>query len=353
MLFRSDDSFARRRLRLTSHYQGHAHLDADLTPSAAVAVKAVLDSLGRKTGPEDQRTQGQRDHDAIEEGCRRLITGGLPSRAGQPTQIQLHMTLSQLLGQAEADQATAAWITATGTPAPPGADCDASIAPIVTGTLDQDLLHELAARAYPARHPTGTPGSTPGDHRTADHAAADHRTGDHGAADRSYADHGAAGHKTAGPDAADGAMSMARRAGGQLLVADATALLSGPKGLAAWLRTNLVTGPAASISLPLDLGKPTETIPAALRKAIALRDQHCRFPGCAVPPEYCHVHHIIPRAEGGSTSLQNCILGCGFHHLTAIHRWGWKLTLNHDGTTTAVHPQGWRTLHSHAPPAAA
>jgi hypothetical protein len=27
----SDDSFARRRLRLTVHYQGHAHLDADLT----------------------------------------------------------------------------------------------------------------------------------------------------------------------------------------------------------------------------------------------------------------------------------------------------------------------------------
>ena len=48
-----DDSFARRRVRLTYHYQGHAHLDADLTPSAAAAVKAVLDSLGRKTGPED------------------------------------------------------------------------------------------------------------------------------------------------------------------------------------------------------------------------------------------------------------------------------------------------------------
>jgi hypothetical protein len=113
-----DDSFARRRLRLTHHYQGHAHLDADLTPPAAAAVKAVLDSLGRKTGPEDDRTQPQRDHDALEEGCRRLVAGGLPSRAGQPTQIQLQMTLSQLLGQPEADQAAAAWIAANGTPAP-------------------------------------------------------------------------------------------------------------------------------------------------------------------------------------------------------------------------------------------
>ena len=314
----SDDSFARRRLRLTSHYQGHAHLDADLTPSAAAAVKAVLDSLGRKTGPEDQRTQPQRDHDAMEEGCRRLITGGLPSRAGQPTQIQLHMTLSQLLGQPEADQATAAWIAANGTPAPPGADCDASVAPIVTGTLDQDLLAQLAARVYPVSAATGAPGGT-------DAAAAD-------------------------LDAAEGAASMADRAAQQLLVADAAAVLSGPRGLAAWLRTSLVTGPAASVSLPLDLGKPTETVPAWLRNAIAVRDKHCGFPGCDVPPEYCHVHHIVPRAEGGATSLQNCILGCGFHHLVAIHRWGWQLTLNPDGTTTAVSPDGSKTLHSHPPP---
>jgi hypothetical protein len=319
----SDDSFARRRLRLTSHYQGHAHLDADLTPSAAAAVKAVLDSLGRKTGPEDQRTQPQRDHDAMEEGCRRLITGGLPARAGQPTQIQLHMTLSQLLGQPEADQATAAWIAANGTPAPPGADCDSSIAPIVTGTLDQDLLPHFADRVYPVSSATGAAGGT-----VADHTAAN-------------------------LDAAESAESMAGRAAQQLLVADAAAVLSGPKGLAGWLRTSLVTGPAASVSLPLDIGKPTETVPPWLRKAIALRDKHCGFPGCDVPPEYCHVHHIVPRAEGGTTSLQNCILGCGFHHLIVIHRWGWQLTLNPDGTTTAVHPHGWRTVRSHAPPVAA
>ena len=335
-----DDSFARRRLRLSAHYQGHAHLDADLTPSAAAAVKAVLDSLGRKTGPEDQRTQPQRDHDALEEACRRLITGGLPSRAGQPTQIQLHMTLSQLLGQPEADQATAAWIAANGTPAPPGADCDASIAPIVTGTLDQDLLRQLAARAYPVSSVAGAP----------DGAASNHAAANRSAANHSAASHDAAYYRAAKTDAAFGTVSMANRAARQMLVADATAVLSGPKGLAAWLRSSAVTGPAASVSLPLDLGKPTETVPPWLRKAIALRDKHCGFPGCDVPPEYCHVHHIVPRAEGGATSLQNCILGCGFHHLIVVHRWGWKLTLNPDGTTTAVSPDGIRTLHSHAPP---
>ncbi len=140
-----DGGFGERSLRLTRHFEGHAHLDADLTPPAASALQAVLDALGGRAGPEDLRNPQQRDHDALEEACRRLIGGGLPGRAGQPTQIQLHLTLSQLLGQAEADQAAAAWIAANGVPAPPGADCDAQITPIVTGNPDAGILDQLAA----------------------------------------------------------------------------------------------------------------------------------------------------------------------------------------------------------------
>jgi hypothetical protein len=35
-----------------------------------------------------------------------------------------------------------------------------------------------------------------------------------------------------------------------------------------------------------------------------------------------------------------------------VHRWGWVLALNGDGTTTATSPDGKRVLHSHGPPAA-
>ena len=74
-------------------------MQGDLTPQCAAALRAVLEALGRKAGPEDTRSKGQRDHDALEEACRRLIGAGcLPDRAGQPTQIQLHMTLDQLRG---------------------------------------------------------------------------------------------------------------------------------------------------------------------------------------------------------------------------------------------------------------
>ncbi len=58
----------------------------------------MLDSLGKKMGAEDIRTVPQRQHDALEEACRRLLAAGtLPDRAGQPVQLQLHLSLGQLL----------------------------------------------------------------------------------------------------------------------------------------------------------------------------------------------------------------------------------------------------------------
>jgi hypothetical protein len=83
---------------------------------------------------------------------------------------------------------------------------------------------------------------------------------------------------------------------------------------------------------------------------VTTRHPHCAFPGCDQPATVCDIHHIIPRARGGATSLPNLVPLCAFHHLTAIHRWGWALALHPDGTTTATSPDGKRTLHSHPPP---
>jgi hypothetical protein len=90
-----------------------------------------------------------------------------------------------------------------------------------------------------------------------------------------------------------------------------------------------------------------------VRRAVITRDRHCAFPGCTTRPAACHVHHLIPRARSGTTSLTNCVLLCAFHHLIAVHRWGWTLHLNADGTTTAQSPDKRKTLHSHGPPGAA
>ena len=51
----------------------------------------------------------------------------------------------------------------------------------------------------------------------------------------------------------------------------------------------------------------------------------------------------------GKTSLKDCIL-LWFHHQIVIHRWGWTLVLNPDGTTTAWNPDKTKVLRSHSPP---
>jgi HNH endonuclease len=130
------------------------------------------------------------------------------------------------------------------------------------------------------------------------------------------------------------------------LAADA---LSGPAGLAARLRGILDGKPLTSASLPLDIGAATETIPAHLRRAVTIRHRTCAFPGCDQPASVCEVHHIVPRSRGGPTALPNLVPLCRFHHLTVIHRWGWRLVLHADGSTAAISPEG-RTARSHGPP---
>jgi Domain of unknown function (DUF222) len=137
-----DDGFRDRSLSLAVTMGGAGRLRADLTPQATAALQAVLEALGKPAGPEDLRSKWQRQHDALEEACRRLIGSGcLPQRGGQPTQIQLHMTLDQLRGLPGAQNLESSW---PGAPAGPGYDCDAAIVPVVTGHVDPAVVDQLA-----------------------------------------------------------------------------------------------------------------------------------------------------------------------------------------------------------------
>jgi hypothetical protein len=356
-----DDGFDDRRLRLGRTFRGAGRLDADLTPACAAAVAAVLDALGQKAGPEDERNKRQRDHDALEEACTRLIAAGmLPERAGQPTQIQLHMTLRELRGAADRSGIEDSWFAAraagygllTG-PAAEAAACDAAIAPVVSGHVDYAVLAEMAETFLAACLPRGrcavcSAGHCPvvrGNCPQVDAATAD-RPGEPGASGCTC------GHCADGTGTPVSAATMAGLS--NALLSRAADALSGPAGLAALLRGNYAPAgrPLANISLPLDVGKATEEIPAHLRRAVILRDRHCRFPGCRQPPAGCQVHHIRTRRGGGVTSLGNMILLCRFHHLIAVHRWGWQIILHPDGTVTATGQDG-RILRSHGPPALA
>jgi len=134
----------------------------------------------------------------------------------------------------------------------------------------------------------------------------------------------------------------------QEVIGKAVALLSGPGGLAGFLRRRLLGSRLAGRSLPLDVGVSTD-IPAAIRRAVIERDQHCQFPsGCDQPASGCEVHHLTHKADGGKTSVKDCMLFCTHHHQVEIHRNGWTVVLNPDGTTTAWNKDRTKVLHSHS-----
>jgi Domain of unknown function (DUF222) len=90
--------------------------------------------------------------------------------------------------------------------------------------------------------------------------------------------------------------------------------------------SRIVLGPDSEI---IDVGRRTRVIPAALRRAIIIRDQHCTWKGgCDRDPRWCDVHHDQHWANGGDTNLDNCRLLCRYHH-----------TLTHQMEYTGERPQ--------------
>jgi hypothetical protein len=74
----------------------------------------------------------------------------------------------------------------------------------------------------------------------------------------------------------------------------------------------------------LDYGRTTRTVPAALRRAVVLRDRHCQFAGCNIAAQWCEAHHLQHWAAGGPTDLANLALLCRRHH-HLVHEGGYQL----------------------------
>jgi hypothetical protein len=324
-----DRDFEDRALKLATTFGGAGVVHGDLTPECAEMVGRVLDALSAPAGAEDTRTQDQRYHDALQEAMRRLAASGLlPERAGQPVKAWAHISLADLMlldaGSALQDQWTAQvrerWAARRAAASETGASdgvwldgdaaaaiaCDAAMSPVVTGDVNVDALDDLV--------------------RLCVELDARRR---------------------------DGTRDAAWAAAGQAVIGKAVDLLSGPGGLASFLRRRELGVRLGGPSLPLDVGY-AETVPAGIRNAVLLRDRHCQWAGgCDQPAGACQVHHTKHKAHGGTTSVTDCVLLCPFHHQIVIHRWGWTLVVNPDGTTSAWNKNKTKVLHSHGPPARA
>ena len=359
-------SFEDRKVRVETTFGGAGLMTGDLSPECAAVVTAVLEALSAPAGAEDTRTREQRYHDALEDAMRRLVASGLlPERAGQPVKVWAHVSLAELRALDDGSVLQDQWIgemvvrwaahraaaSQTGSDGAAWLDgrsaravsCDATLIPVVTGQVDpaalDDLVNLCLQFAGHGPHCVGHGphcGPPPADPPVQPVAA-----------DQPADPPAARLHPAGLRPPTDQALEMLRHA----IIGKAVDLVSGPGGLASFLRTRQLGARLAGPSLPLDVGHSAE-IPAAIRRAVILRDQHCRWAGgCDQPASACEVHHVTHLADGGTTSVDGCALYCFFHHHVAIHQWGWTVTLNPDGTTTARSPDGTKIFHSHSPPA--
>jgi Domain of unknown function (DUF222)/HNH endonuclease len=337
-----DESFEDRRVTVETTFDGAGVMAGDLTPECAAVVTAVLESLSAPMGAEDTRTKEQRYHDGLQEAMRRLVASGLlPERAGQPVKVWVHVSLAELRAMDDGSVLAGQWIgemavrwaarraaNSDGAGSDGGAwlngkavkavACDAVLTPVVTGDVDPGVLDDLVRLCVQLDR-------------------IEHGTGPADSEDTHTRPEG----------------SPSRETLRQAIIGKAVDLLSGPGGLASFLRTQQLGARLAGPSLPLDIGF-SKTIPPGIRNAVILRDRRCRWPGgCNQPAAGCEVHHVKHKAHGGPTSLSECVLLCSYHHQIVIHRWGWTLVLNRDGTTTAWNPDRTKVLHSHSPPARA
>jgi hypothetical protein len=362
--------FDDRSVKLATTIGGAGVMHGALTPECAEFVKTVLDALSAPAGADDDRTHEQRYHDALQEAMSRLIAAGLaPQRGGQPIRVWAYISLADLMrlpGSAElvrewTEDLAAQWAGHRAAAAEAGGHqglwldgdvaqgiaCGAPVTPVVVGNVNPaafgDLIR-LCAQLDKLLH--GPAASQPDE---------DQPEEDQPDEDQPDADQPGESEPGAVQDGAGGAAdppagsALSQEALFQAIIAKAVELLSGPGGLASYLRRHLGIRPGGP-SLPLDIGY-SETVPASIRNAVRLRDKHCQWAGgCSQPASACNVHHTKHKANGGQTSLAGCVLLCHFHHQVMIHRRGWTLVVNPDGTTTAWNKDKTKILHSHGPP---
>jgi 5-methylcytosine-specific restriction endonuclease McrA len=80
---------------------------------------------------------------------------------------------------------------------------------------------------------------------------------------------------------------------------------------------------------PLCIGRRSRSIPPPMRRALRIRDDGCRFPGCS-NTRFVDGHHIKHWADGGDTSLENLVLLCRHHH-HLVHEGGFVCEKSADG----------------------
>ena len=99
-------------------------------------------------------------------------------------------------------------------------------------------------------------------------------------------------------------------------------------------------------SMIIDVGRKRRVPTAPARRALAVRDGGCVWPGCERPPSWTNAHHLRHwTRDHGHTDVSNMALVCLRHH-TLLHEHGWQLAKGDDGRWLTVPPlASWPRPH--------
>ena len=294
-----DDGFDDRYLKLGTTIDGAGRVGGNLTAECAASLQAVLESLGKKAGPDDDRSEAQRYHDALQLACQLLLRADLvPDRAGADARVDAVISLAELLNLPGASQLQDAWLAALA--GQPGylagkdaevAACDAVVVPVVTGSPDVAVVDQMigivlayldatwdgdpgrqATAARPDSAATTAPATTAGlgatGHSSSGGTTAAARASAPPvtaaavtAAPRQHGSHGSHGSGGHGPGGAGAATARSRALSPEAwqalryaIARLAIDLVAGPDRLASILRRGLLDAPYTSKSVILDIG---------------------------------------------------------------------------------------------------
>jgi Domain of unknown function (DUF222) len=237
----SDD----RSVTLATTIGGAGVVHGGLTPECAEFVRTVLDALSAPAGADDDRSHEQRYHDALQEAMSRLIAAGLaPRQGGQPVRVWAYISLADLMqldgsaelarewmaglaaqwagrraAAAEAGGHQGLWLDGD---AAKGIACGAPVTPVVVGNVNPAAFGDLIKLCAQLDQLLGSAGRQPDEDLPDEDLYDVYQPGE---------DLGAGG----AADAPAGS-AVAREALVQAILGKAAELLSGPGGLASFLR---------------------------------------------------------------------------------------------------------------------
>jgi hypothetical protein len=261
---REQRRYASRWVMTSSTLDGMVALDGMLDPESGATLTAALHALMSVQVDGDDRTTGQRRADALTDLAHRaLASGQLPEIAGDRPHVSVTIDWGWLSGQVSQL---------------PRPETDSPLAPQQQAGL---LQRQRARSARPDGRPAAdTP--TPV-------ALLDRRS-------RAVLGNGGYGGVPL-------SIESVRR-----IACDALVLPAVMRGT----------------SELLDLGRASRTWTTHQRRAAALRDRGCVWPGCDKPLDLCQLHHLHHWADGGPSDLANSAHLCHHHHWL-VHHSSWTI----------------------------